>query len=377
MRRLLPLLLGVTVIVTLAACESTGSGSSTPGVEVVDVKLTPKGCDPARVTVPAGPTTFNVVNDGADDVTEFEVLSGDKILGEKENLTPGLSGKFTLTLQEGKYITYCPGGSTNERGALVVGQAGTTQATTPEDAAKVQQAIDTYKTYVAGETAQLVTATTEFADAVKAGDIAKAKELFPTAREHYETVEPIAESFGDLDPDIDAREGDVPAADWTGFHRIEQALWVENDLSDMGPVADKLVADVTRLNAEIPGLQLEPAQIANGAVDLLNEVSNSKITGEEDRYSHTDLWDFEGNVAGAQAAFDALRPIVVARDPQLATQIPAAFAAVLADLDAYRSGTGFVTYDQLTKADTRKLAASVDTLADELAKVPPVVVIQS
>ncbi len=376
MRRVLVGVVVAAVGMTLTACESaTDPGSSEKGVQTVDITLTDKGCAPARVEVKAGPTTFNVTNDGADGVTEFEVLDGGKILGEKENLTPGLSGKFTLTLKEGTYVTYCPGGSPNERGALAVGAAATTQGTTPQDSAAVTRAVADYKTYVAHETAQLVVATTSFADAVKAGDIEQAKQLFPSPREHYESVEPIAESFGDLDPAIDAREGDVPAGEWTGFHKIEEALWVKNTLDGMAPVADELVADVTRLDAEIPGLELEPAQIANGAVDLLNEVSTSKITGEEDRYSHTDLWDFAANVAGARAAFEAVQPIVASRDPELATRVPTEFHAALAALAAYEVGDGYLTYDKLTKADTRKLATSVDTLADELAKVPPVVVL--
>ena len=73
----------------------------------------------------------------------------------------------------------------------------------------------------------------------------------------------------------------------------------------MNPVADKLLADVQRLQAFVPTIKLEPAQIANGAVELMNEVASSKITGEEDRYSHTDLWDFQANVDGAAKIVDA------------------------------------------------------------------------
>ena len=43
----------------------------------------------------------------------------------------------------------------------------------------------------------------------------------------YERVEPVAESFGDLDPRIDARANDVPKSKWTGFHPIERRLWVQ------------------------------------------------------------------------------------------------------------------------------------------------------
>src|SRR5262249_36858605 len=153
----------------------------------------------------------------------------------------------------------------------------------------------------------------------------------------YERIEPIAESFGDLDPALDAREGDVPASEWTGFHRIEQQLWVQNNLDGMASVGDKLSADVAKLQAQIPDIKLEPATIANGAVELLNEVSASKITGEEDRYSHTDLSDFAANVAGAKAAYEAVKPLLAEKDTALAETITQRFADVETALSAHAS----------------------------------------
>ncbi len=58
------------------------------------------------------------------------------------------------------------------------------------------------------ETTQLVTDTKAFTDAIKAGDIEKAKALYAPTRQHYERIEPIAELFSDLDGSIDAREDD-------------------------------------------------------------------------------------------------------------------------------------------------------------------------
>ena len=55
----------------------------------------------------------------------------------------------------------------------------------------------------------------EFVDAVKAGDVAKAKALFPVARTYWERIEPVAEIFGDLDPKIDGREERHRGRAWT------------------------------------------------------------------------------------------------------------------------------------------------------------------
>jgi iron uptake system component EfeO len=355
----------------LASCGSDAKKATgdADAVRTIEVTLTDNGCEPASMSAVAGPTTFHVTNDGAAGVTEFEVLSGNKILGEVENVTPGIDRKFSLTLAEGSYVTYCPGGK-KEKGTLEVAKSGTGAT---GDVAAQKAAVATYLTYVKAEADQLITATKTFVDAVKAGDVATAQSLFAAARTHYETIEPIAESFGDLDPAIDAREGDVPEAEWTGFHRIEQALWVGNTTTGMETVADKLLADVKKLRTQIDTIELEPAQIANGAVELLNEVSASKITGEEDRYSHTDLFDFEANVAGSRAAFDAVRPLLSGDDDALSDTIAQRFTDVTTALGAYAQGSGFVSYTVLTDADKTMLSQKVDALAEPLSRVAALV----
>ncbi len=250
----------------------------------------------------------------------------------------------------------------------------TTTAATPASAAAIAAVAD-YRKYARAEAIRLLAATTRFVAAVKAGEVATAKQLYPGARRHYETVEPIAQSFGDLDPRIDARVNDVPGGRFTGFHRIEQQLWVAGNTDGMGPVADQLLASVSTLASLISAVRLEPAQIANGAVGLMNEVASNKITGEEDRYSHTDLWDFDANNDGARAAFDAVRPLVAAKDPALAAQIDRQFAETAAALSRYKTPDGgFRLYPTLTRGDTKALAARVEALADSLAQVPPLVV---
>jgi iron uptake system component EfeO len=345
----------------------TGCSSSDPpsGAHKLSFKLTDAGCDPARATAPAGPVTFDVTNDGADSVTELELLDGEKILGEKENLTDGLSGDFSVTLDAGTYTLYCPGGDSAERGTLTVTGQSTAAAGSPAQ----QQAVDSYRRYTEQNTDDLVAKTRPFVAAVAAGNIAEAKSLYPAARVPYERVEPVAESFGDLDPRIDARAGDVPASKWGGFHRIEKALWADNTTDGMAAVAEALQKDVEELQARVKTIKLEPAQIANRANELLGEVSASKITGEEERYSHTDLYDFEANVDGSKAAFESVKPLLASKDPGLAAEIDQRFDDIQAALAPYRRGDGFVLYGDLTEADKRKLAQAIDALGEPLSQV--------
>jgi iron uptake system component EfeO len=377
-----PFLALLAVPLVVAACSSDSkspsaggsSASGASGVRTIEVTLSDSGCEPRSISAQAGPTTFAVTNDGSAAVTEFEVLQNGRILGEVENVIPGVDRSFSLTLSAGGYTTLCPGGSSFEAGTLEVADAPTGNAadTTARDGA-----VKTYLTYVKSEADALIVAVGPFADAVRAGDIPGAQKLFASARTHYESIEPIAESFGDLDPAVDAREGDVPEAEWGGFHRIEKALWAENDVSAMGPVADKLVADLKRLRTEIDTIELEPSQMANGAIELLNEVSTSKITGEEDRYSHTDLADFAANLAGSKAAFEALQPLLSGDDVALGDEIEGRFTAVQTTLDKHRGtdpiGNGYALFNTLTTDDTRTLSTVLDTLAEPLSRVAAVV----
>ena len=235
-----------------------------------------------------------------------------------------------------------------------------------------------YHDYVVTEVDQLASTTKQFTDAVRAGDVEKAKQLYPVARVHYEHVEPVAESFGDLDTSIDARIDAVSnPADWTGFHRIEKAIWQDHTLDGMRPLADKLDADLATLKSKVATETYQAAQLANGAGELLNEVSTTKVTGEEERYSHTDMWAFAANVEGARKCFELLKPAVTAKDANFAQQVDARFADVTDSLSKYRQGNGsvgYVDYSTVTQDQRRQLANVVNALAEPLSQVAGLVV---
>jgi iron uptake system component EfeO len=137
----------------------------------------------------------------------------------------------------------------------------------------------------------------------------------------------------------------------------------------MTPIATKLLADVRRLNAKVAIETYKPEQLANGAGSLLDEVSASKITGEEDRYSHTDLSDFEANVAGSETAFELLAPALRERDATLATTITKRFAAVRRELEEIKRGGEFPSYETVGQAQRRTFSQLVDALAEPLSHV--------
>ncbi|MBN8900956.1 MAG: EfeM/EfeO family lipoprotein, partial [Rhodospirillales bacterium] len=185
--------------------------------------------------------------------------------------------------------------------ALLFGVSG---AFAKPDPMQLVEPISQYKLYVIDQVGVLLKDTTAFADAIKAGDLAKAKTLYGPSRIAYERIEPLAELFSDLDGSIDSRADYHEQAEkdpgFTGFHRLEYGLFVGNSTEGLAPIADKLVADVTELQARIKDLTTPPDKVVGGAAALIEEVAASKISGEEDRYARTDLYDFQANVDGAQ-----------------------------------------------------------------------------
>jgi iron uptake system component EfeO len=238
-----------------------------------------------------------------------------------------------------------------------------------EGSPELDAAARKYQAYVDVQSELLVDRTEGFVAAVKAGDVEEAKELYAPSRVPWERIEPIAEKFGTLDPEVDAREGDVPDRQWTGFHRIEQALWVEDTTEGQAEYASELISDVRRLERKVDNVRLQASDPVFGAVELLNEVSATKITGEEERYSHTDLYDIAANVEGAEVAFEFVKPVVERQNPELVAEIEASFADLEREMEPYRRDDGWVSYEKLDESERRVLSQKVDALAEPLSRV--------
>ncbi|MBD8607167.1 peptidase M75 family protein [Aeromicrobium sp. CFBP 8757] len=361
--------------VSLAACASDPSETSSAS-GALTVKATDSDCTVSASKLDAGPSTFKVTNAGSK-VTEFYVYAdGDRIMGEVENVGPGLTRNLIVDLPKGTYEGACKPGMIGDgiRQTLTV----TGEATAPlSDSEELTAAADSYARYVKSQSDTLIVKTTEFVDAVKAGDVEGAKKLFPIARTYWERIEPVAEQFGDLDPITDGREPDAKAegVDFTGWHRIEKQLWVEGNTEGMDPYADQLLSNVKQIVAKGQDAPLTALELAQGSKGLLDEVATGKITGEEDEFSHTDLWDFKANIEGSQAAISSLRPVLIDQDPDLVKDIDAKFAALDTELNQYQDkSTGEWTfYDQLTEQQIKQLSDSVAALSEPISKVAAVV----
>ncbi|HKN03647.1 MAG TPA: iron uptake system protein EfeO [Buttiauxella sp.] len=354
----------------LFALASSAFAAQAADVPQVKVTVTDKQCEPMNITVNAGKTQF-IIQNNSQKALEWEILKGVMVVEERENIAPGFSQKMTANLQAGEYDMTC-GLLSNPKGKLIVKAVGD-QAAPKNDLLALTGPITEYKAYVTAQVVELVKGTKAFTDAVKAGDIEKAKSLYAPTRQYYERIEPIAELFSDLDGSIDAREDDYEqkANDpkFTGFHRLEKTLFGDNSTKDMEKYADQLNTDVLDLQTRISELAFPPSKVVGGAAALIEEVAASKISGEEDRYSHTDLWDFQANIDGSQKIVNLLRPLLTKDNAPLLAKVDANFKKVDTILTKYRTKDGFETYDKLTDADRNALKGPVTALAEDLSQL--------
>lgn len=339
-------------------------------VRQVNITVNDKQCEPMALTVPAGKTQF-VVHNASQKGLEWEILKGVMVIEERENVAPGFTQKMTANLEPGEYDMTC-GLLSNPKGKLTVTAEGAAVATKP-DAMALVGPIAEYKVYVIQQVGELVSHTKAFTDAIKKGDLKKAQALYPSTRVYYERIEPIAELFSDLDGSIDAREDDFEKKaedpNFTGFHRLEKILFADKTTQGTEKFADKLYTDVQDLQKRITDLTFPPSKVVGGAADLIEEVASSKISGEEDRYSRTDLWDFRANLDGAQKIVNLLRPLLIKADKPLLDKIDANFKTVDALLDKYKTKQGYENYEKLSDADRNAMKGPITTLAEDLAKL--------
>lgn len=379
--------------------------------DAIDVQAKEDSCQVAADSVESGTSTFSITNSG-ERVTEFYVLADDglRVIAERENIAPGSTTDLTVQLEPGSYFTACKPGL---RGANV-GQSEFTVTGEPiqyneSDEKRFNEARDNYVAFVQNEVAELLPQVEEFAEAYAAGDDEKAKQLYPTTRVHYERIEPVAEALGVLDARIDYREVDYIAeadelkeddqtfTEWLGFHRMEKDLWppaADAKNADGAParegwepstpehrreIADTLIADVEQLSTTVNADNFIEEQditvdtVSNGAMGLLEEVATTKVTGEENWWSHKDLYDFQANIQGSRIAFDMVKGIAAERGEEgqkLVDDIENRFNDIQELLDQYGSlESGFVDYDQVDAGEQAKLTRSLDALREPLSNL--------
>ncbi|MEU0758090.1 iron uptake system protein EfeO [Streptomyces microflavus] len=365
-------LAAVTALTAVTGCAEKADAGGDGAVKVI---ATDTSCEVSKKTFPSGHLQLAVENKGSK-VTEVYVLyPDDRIVTERENIGPGTKANITAEIKAGSYEIACkPGMKGDGIRQKVEATGGKAVKRDPE----LDAAVAAYRQYTLDQAEQTLPKAQVFADAVKAGDIEAAKKAYAESRIGWERTEPVAESFGDIDPKVDLREdgleeGQDLEKDWTGWHRLERSLWQDKKITARDKeLADLLIKDLTVWQKKVGTAEITPTSMANGAKELLDEVATGKVTGEEERYSHTDLVDFKANVEGAEKSYELLKPVASRNDAALTKELDTRFAELNTLLDKYRADKStyvFTSYDKVGKAERKELSDGVNALAEPLSKL--------
>ena len=372
----LPVATAVAAAAALTAVTACTAKSDAKDGDAIQVTAADSKCTTSSKSIPAGQVTLKIENTGSK-ATEVEILfPDDRIVSEKENIGPGTKYTLTAEVKAGSYEIACRPGM---KGHGVRQKLTVTGGSVAKRDPKLDAAVAAYREYAQEQADATIPKVETFANAIKAGDLTAAKNAYAPSRVGWEATEPIAESFGDIDPKTDTRaDGLEKGQKWTGWHALEKALWQDKKIgAEQKTLAAELVTDLKDWQKRVGKAEITPTSMANGAKELLDEVATGKITGEEDRYSHTDLSDFKANVDGAQKAYELLKPVAQKNDAALTAELDKQFAAIDTLLDKYRSTStsdGFVSYDKVTKDQRKELSDAVNALAEPLSKLAAAVV---
>ncbi|MEV7490231.1 iron uptake system protein EfeO [Streptomyces anulatus] len=365
----------VAAVTALTAVTGCAEKADAGGDGAVKVTATDTSCEVSKRTFPSGHLQLAVENKGSK-VTEVYVLyPDDRIVTERENIGPGTKANITAEIKAGSYEIACKPGM---KGGGIRQKVEATGGKAVKRDPELDAAVAAYRQYTLDQAEETLPKAKVFADAVKAGDVEAAKKAYAESRIGWERTEPVAESFGDIDPKVDLREdgleeGQDLEKDWTGWHRLERSLWQDKKITARDKeLADLLIKDLTVWQKKVGTAEITPTSMANGAKELLDEVATGKVTGEEERYSHTDLVDFKANVEGAQKSYELLKPVASKNDAALTGELDTRFAELDTLLDKYRADKSsyvFTSYDKVGKAERKELSDGVNALAEPLSKL--------
>ena len=343
--------------------------------EVV-VNIHPHSCEPNALTVPAGRASFRIVN-RSDRAVEWEILDGVLVLEERENIAPGLSQVINANLAPGDYTITC-GLLSNPRGTLHV-----TPTAASDAAAKAKPSmvafigpLSEFRVYLSSQGTALIKAATALEQAIEAGDLSQAQALYVPARAAYQRIAPAAQRLAELDNAINARADYFEKREqdpaFIGFHRLEYALFQQRNLDGLTPVAQRLTRDVTTLKQQLLAEPLPPEQLVSIVVRNLYTLADVRASsGEEERYSHTDLNGFAANLDVARKVVELLRPLLNKSAADVLPKIDSALAAFDSELNGLKVKDGYASYDSVSAEQRKQIADKAQALADALDTIDP------
>ncbi|GAB2970534.1 EfeM/EfeO family lipoprotein [Amycolatopsis acidiphila] len=378
MSRWIPgLVLAVVLVGAGAGIVVWRSTSAAAGGEPV-ITVSRSSCGEGWTDPRPGAQTFQLHNTDAitAEVDLIDPATG-TVFGEVEGIGSGTTRTMQVELGNGSYAFRCALEETDPiTGPSATVTGGTERsgpAVVPVTRNDLLGPLRDYKTYVGTGLDSLIADTDALQNTVHAQDRAGAERAWLTAHLAYERLGAAYDAFGDSDGAINGTADGLPGGTtdpgFTGFHRLENGLWHNEDMPALAAVADRLDADVHTLRDGFDDLQVDPNDLGLRAHEIMENTLQFELTGRADYGSGTGLATALANLDGTRAVLNVLRPLLTPRLPQLSdvdNWIDRTDRALRA---AQRPDGSWTPVMLLTREQHEKIDGDVSGLVERLAPV--------
>jgi hypothetical protein len=188
----------------------------------------------------------------------------------------------------------------------------------PISAGRFEKPVKEYKAYAHGWIGRTIVDATALGGALAGASRADAQRAWEKAWGDYMHLGADYGLFGDLEEELDGTAGGPQTSpsnpDFVGFRRLEWGIWTGQPLHSLTSYANRLVADLERLRAAVPGVEIDALDYATRCHEIVEDAQRDLMNGMDVPWSHQGVLGTAAAVASAEEVFKTLKPLLSGRE---------------------------------------------------------------
>jgi iron uptake system EfeUOB component EfeO/EfeM len=179
--------------------------------------------------------------------------------------------------------------------------------------------------------------------------------------------------FGGLEEELDGTAGGPRTStsdpDFVGFRRLEWGLWTGRPLRSSSPYAVRLVRDLKRLQAAIPGVEIDALDYATRGHEIVEDAQRDLMSGMDVPWSHQGVLGTAAALASVEEVFHTLKPLLSGRE-NTEGEVEYWLLRLHRLFASLRRGDSYPTLTQMSEAEHERFNGYVAGALSALQMVP-------
>ena len=188
----------------------------------------------------------------------------------------------------------------------------------PISARRFERPVREYKAYAHGWVERTIKDAKALGTTLAGGSRAEAERAWEKAWGDYMHLGADYGLFGELEEELDGTAGgpETSPSDpgFVGFRRLEWGLWTGRPLRSLSGYDHRLVADLIRLRAAIPGVEIEALDYATRGHEIIEDAQRDLMSGADVPWSHQGVLGTAAALASVEEVFQTLKPLLSGRE---------------------------------------------------------------